>query len=108
MAAAMNAFQTAITRMGFTDEAALAITTSQGIDLLSELKLLADNKIENLCKVVRRPGGQVAPAAGAAVAQAQPNLGIFVSPKAENNLKLAAYFLQYRTQMSRNTVATDI
>ena len=108
MAAALNALRTAITRMGFTDEAALAITTSQGIDSLSELELLTDGEIENLCKVVRRPGGQVAQAAGAAAGQAQPNLGIAVSLKAENNLKLAAYFLRFRTRTSRTTVATDI
>eukprot|EP00978_Attheya_sp_CCMP212_P002398 scaffold4895_cov59-Attheya_sp.AAC.1 len=31
----------------------------QGIDELSEIKILTDSEIEGLCKVVRRPGGTI-------------------------------------------------
>ena len=44
-------------RIGFSAEAALVITDTQGIDNMEELNILTDGEIENLCKVIRRPGG---------------------------------------------------
>src|SRR5688500_4274606 len=108
MAAALNSLRTAITRMGFSNEAATAITTVQGIDSLAELELFKDSEVENFCKVVRCPGGQIAAVAGVAGAAPQPNLGIGLSLRAENNMKLATYFLRYKTQTSRATEANDI
>src|SRR4051794_27085194 len=96
---------TALGRIGFTNDAATAITTVQGIDSLEELELLNNHEVENFCKVLCRPRGQAPSVAGG---QPQPNLGISVSLKAENNLKLACYQLQYKTRTSRPTAAVDI
>ena len=82
MAAAV-AIRDALQRMGFSANAALAVTNEQGIDDMDELGVLTDTEVENLCKVVRRPGG--ANTAGVA------NPGHAVSLRAENNLKLACY-----------------
>lgn len=80
MAAELAALRVAISGMGFTNEGATAITTIQGIDSLAELELMTDSEVKNLCKVLRRLGGQVAQAPGAAAGQPQPNLGILVLP----------------------------
>eukprot|EP00978_Attheya_sp_CCMP212_P030444 scaffold112006_cov46-Attheya_sp.AAC.1 len=56
-----------LVRMCFTNAAAAIITDEQGIDEMSEIKILTDSEIEGLCKVVRRPGGTI-PNPNAAVA----------------------------------------
>ena len=74
---------------------------------LAEFTVLTDDEVENLCKVVRRPSGMQNPnaamppgadAAAAAAAATQPaqipNPGLAVMLHAENNLKLACYFLR--------------
>ena len=99
-AAAMRA---AYRRLGFTNQAAAAITDDQDIDSVDELEMLTEEEIESLCKALRRPGGTIAnPDAGNAGAPAEiPNPGINVSLRAETNLKLAGWFLKHRTRVSR-------
>ena len=89
---------------------------------LAKFAVLTDDKVENLCKVVRRPGGMMqnpnaamppgADAAAAAAAAAQPaqipNPGLAVMLHAENNLKLACYFLRYKEHTSRVVTADMI
>ena len=105
----LAALRTALGRLGFTDEAANAITDTQGINDLAELELLTDSEVENLCKVVRRPGGEVAnPNAAVGQPNNVPNHGTAVSLRAENNLKLACFFLKFRTRTSRATTAAQI
>jgi hypothetical protein len=55
--AAWNAMRTMFVRIGFTNVAAQVIVDEQGMDTLDEIQLLTDDEIENLCKVIRRPGG---------------------------------------------------
>jgi len=76
---------------GFTVAAAAAIFDDQGIDSLPELRILTDLEVENLCKVIRRPGGSVQ----------NPIEGHAVSLRAENNLKLAAYWLCQQDEVAR-------
>lgn len=102
MAADAAALRAAFTRLGFSDDAREDIIDVQGIDSLAELKILTDSEVENLCKVVRRPGG------AAQAAAAGPNLGHQVSLRAENNLKLATYYLRHRDRINRATTAADI
>ena len=52
----MAAIQAALSRIGFTAVAALSITDTQGYDTLNEISVLTDDEVENLCRVVRRPG----------------------------------------------------
>lgn len=103
---AMQAMRTAMQRLGFTNPAAQAICDDQGITDLDEIRILDDSDVENLCKVVRRPGGTV-PGADAQ-APAVPNPGISVSLRAENNLKLAAFWLRHRWRISRPTAPPDV
>ena len=44
-------------QIGFPAVDDLVITDTQGIDYMEELEILTDGKIENLCKVIRIPGG---------------------------------------------------
>ena len=85
--AAANAVRNMYTRMGFSQAAATEICNEQGYDSLDELKLLSDSDVVELCKVVRRPGGQIPdPVAGPPNMMANP--GIPISLRAEKNMKL--------------------
>ena len=104
------AIRTALTRLGFSNEAAEFITVGQDMTELEEFKLLKDEEVESLCKVVRHPGGTVPNPQADMVGQAPtlPNPGIPVSLRAENNLKLACHFLRFRERTSRDVQAADI
>jgi hypothetical protein len=110
MAANLAAIRTAMERLGFSNAAAEFIVTEQNLDDLAEFALLTDAEVENLCKVIRRPGGVIpnpnAAAAGQPATVANP--GIAVSLRAENNLKLACYFLRYKQRASRTVAPADI
>ena len=55
--AALNAMRTMLQRIGLSAAASQVIVDEQGLDSLNEIRLLTDDEIESLCKVVRRPGG---------------------------------------------------
>ena len=95
------ALRSAYVRIGFSTEADLVITDAQVIDCMEELKILTDGEIKNLCKVTRRPGG-INPITNVS------NLRIQVSLRAENNLKLANFFLIHKVRTGRVVVSTDI
>ena len=108
--AELAAFRQALVRIGFTQDAATYITTEQGIDSLIQLRNLDDDECTNLCKVTRRPGGTVANPDAGDDGQPDfiPNPGFQVSLRAENNLKLTAYYLRYMQRVSRPAVAANI
>ena len=54
------------------------ITDAQGIDCMEDLEIITDGEIENLCKVIRRPGG-INPITNV------DNLGLKVSLRSEKN-----------------------
>ena len=87
--------------IGFSYESALVITEAQGIDCMEELKILTDGEIENLYKVIRRPGG-INTITNVA------NLGIHVPLRSKNNMKLARLFLKHKVRTVRVAVATNI
>src|SRR5688572_13030018 len=91
--------------MGFMAEGLTLITMAQGIDTLLELELLGNDKVENLCKVLCWPGGLGPAAAGVAL---QPNHGIMVLLRTKNNLKLATYYLWYKTKTLQPLAAPGI
>ena len=68
---------------------------------MEELDILTDGDINNLCKVIRRPGG-INPITNVA------NIGIQVSLRAKNNLKLASFFLKNKVRNGRVVVETNI
>ena len=49
----------ALTRLGLSAKAAGFITDDQELDTLDDLKVLTNDEIESLCKVVRSPEGTV-------------------------------------------------
>ena len=98
--AAWNAMRTMFVRIGFTNVAAQVIVDEQGMDTLDEIQLLTDDEIENLCKVIRRPGGMVP--------GPNPNDPLINNPwtpvnlRAENHLKLLAFYLvHHQKRISR-------
>lgn len=110
--AELAAIRQALVRLGFTNEAAAFIVEDQGMTSLDELRLLSDEDVGVLCKVTRRPGGMMnvpgAVAAAGAVPQQMANPGIPVAQRAENNLKLACYFLRFKERTSRAVTPADI
>ena len=108
--AALAALCTTLGHLGFTNEAALFITNDQGMNSLDEFRLLKDEEVENLCKVVRWPGGTIINPNAAQAGQPAmiPNPGLTVLLHVENNLKLACYFLCYRERTSRAVMADEI
>jgi hypothetical protein len=94
-----------LVHLKFSVPAAAAIVHEQGIDSLEEFKLLTDEDIESLCKVVRRPGGSVInPDAHIA---GQPGMirdgGESISMLAEGNLKLCSFYLRHLHCVGRTT-----
>jgi len=80
-------------RIGFTSAAAPLLTDEQGIESLTKILNMKDTNIENLCKVLRRPGGQND--------SDNPDPGVKVSARAEENLKLAAFYSRHQERVSR-------
>jgi hypothetical protein len=86
------------------------IIDQQGIDELSEIKILTDSEIEGLCKVVKRPGGTI-PNPNAAAAGQPATItasGESISMMAESNLKLASYFLRHQERIGRTVDYADV
>ena len=104
------AIRAALQRMGLTAAAALLVTDDQEMNSLEEFAILKEDEVENLCKVIRHPGGTMAnPNAGAAGQPATiPNPGSLVSLCAENNLKMMCYYLCYKSRTSRTVGAADV
>ena len=107
MAVNLAALRTALMHMGTTTEVANEITATQGIDTIEELRILTDDEVETLCRAIRHPGGlmpnpafNAAGGAAAALAAGIPaqitNTGHVISARAENHIKLAAYFLRFK------------
>ena len=93
----------------FSELAAQALVEEQGMDNLDEIRLLTDDEIESLCKVIRRPGGTIPPPAGAAAGAANvANPGVPVNQRAETHLKLCAFFLRHQVRVSREVTIPAI
>jgi hypothetical protein len=97
--AALNAMCTMLQRIGFSAAASQVLVDEQGMDTLAEIQLLTDDKIESLCKVVQRPGGTV-PGPNPCDAPVN-NSGTPVNLRAENHLKLLAFFLRHQKESVR-------
>ena len=104
------ALRAALARLGFSAKGAGFITKDQGLDTLDELKVLTNDEIESLCKVVRRHGGTIPnPNAGD---PGQPatlsNTEEQVSLQAELNLNLAFDYLRFKDQTSQVVGAPEM
>ena len=94
------ALRNALARIGFSDQASTHIVVDHQFASAADYARLTDDEAIHLCKTTRRPGGT--DAAG------DPNPGISVSLKAENNLKLMCFFFRYRQRTSRPLTITDV
>jgi hypothetical protein len=109
MAALAVAMRNAYIRLGLVGAAATFITEDQAIDNLDELRLLKDDEIETLCKVICRPGGTIVnPGAVAGQPAVISNPGNQVPLRAEKNLKLASYWLRHSVRVSRPRAVADL
>lgn len=81
-------------RLGFVEDTAYAVYDQGYIDL-KELKILTEDEVSDLCKIIRKPGGQITTGEGAA-AVTNPDPGEKVLLVTEGNLKLACYYLRHR------------
>jgi hypothetical protein len=94
-----------MTRIGFSEAAAQALVEEQGMNELEEIRLLSDDEVESLCKVIRRPGGTIPnPAGGPPI----PAPGVQVNQRAEGHLKLLAFYLRHQERVSRPVNAPDL
>jgi len=87
-------------RFGLTSAAANLLSDEQGIDSINEVLNMDGGNIENLCKVLRRPGGQNA--------SGNPNPGVKVSARAEENLKPVAFYCRHQERISRGIDVAQI
>jgi hypothetical protein len=107
---AEKALRTALTQIGFSANAARQITNAQNLNYLEEIKLLCHEKVTDLCKELRCPGGMIQ--------DPHPidpqNVGMIINPvdvmpmQAQMNLQLTYCFLRHQDCVSRPAIAADI
>ena len=73
--------------LGFSPKTAKLLIREQGLDNPDRLRILMDKNVDDICNVVRKPGGKNA--------DGTPNRGQQVSVIAWDNLKLAAFLFHH-------------
>jgi hypothetical protein len=99
-----NTLPRAFIRLGFSPQAAemLADPLKENLDI-EAMRYLDDKDIKTLCLTLQKPGGTTdgpAPAGRGRPAQI-PNTGVYVSTKAEKNLKAACYMAKHYWRTAR-------
>ena len=95
-------------RIALTADAATAFI-GVGIDSVEGLGRLERDDVVNLCKTLRRPGGEiVVPAVGNAAATTKSNPGVSISYLAEMDLITYSYAIRMRAHTSRQTTIGDL
>ena len=89
--AAIASFKAMFRRLGFTKPAAgqLSLEAGEGLNSLENVKALTDDRARAVCKTVRRPGGS--------------GHGHAVSERAEHNLMICAYVVNFLIQTSHDS-----
>jgi hypothetical protein len=84
------------------------MTRACNVDSLDEVKWMdGEDDVGNMIKRVNRPGGTVTVDTGNE-AVTTPNVGLHVSLRAENNLKLCVYFLKHMERVQRVPTSASI
>jgi uncharacterized membrane protein YgcG len=96
-------FVTAFTRIGFSNAAADKLI-EMGFNDVDNLRYLSDADVKQLCATLRKPGGAIPNPVIDGALMTDP--GIVVSPLAERNLSLAAFWLKHLVRVSRLPVLT--
>jgi hypothetical protein len=86
--------RTTLNRVGFSEAAAQAKVEDQGINSLNEIKLMTDDDVESLCKIVSRPEGTIPAVGGAPGAAAVQNPGVSINQHAEGHSKSPVFLLK--------------
>jgi hypothetical protein len=95
-------------RLGFTREAAGYMTRACNVDSLDEVKWIdGEDDVGNMIKRVNQLGGTFTVGTGN-YAVTTPNVGLQVSLRTENNLKLCVYFLKHTERVQRVPTAASI
>ena len=74
-------------QLGFTPKAAKLLIREQGLDSPERLQVLTDKNVDDICNVMRKPGGKNA--------NGMPDRGQQVSIIAQKNLKLAVFLFHH-------------
>ena len=82
----------ALRALGFSEGAATYVVDDQGFDTPEDFALLTDEEASDVCKVTRKPGGDI---------------GVPVSLKAENHLKMMCFHFRHMQRTSRPLVFTN-
>jgi hypothetical protein len=102
--AAPVALNAAFVRMGFSGEATVILAAADKENLTIEsLQYMDDKTVETLCASLRKPGGMIAgvPLPGGVAVQQVRDPGVFVSTRAEMNLKTSCYMARHYARTSR-------
>ena len=75
-------------QLGFSPKAAKLLIREQGLDNPDRLRVLTDKNVDDICNVMRKPGGKNA--------NGTPDRGQQVSVIAQENLKLTAFLFHHR------------
>jgi hypothetical protein len=105
--AALNGMRTMLNRFGFTVAASQVIMDEQGLESLEEIKLLTDDEIKSLYRVIRRPGGMIPGPSNPGNVPVN-NSSTLVILRAENHLKLLVLFLGHQERVNRRSDAANI
>ena len=74
--------------LGFSPKAAKLLVREQGLNSTKKLQALTNKHVDNICNVVKKPGGTNA--------HGTPDRGQQVSVIAQKNLKFAAFLFHHR------------
>ena len=99
----MDAWQTMLDAIGFSQQARFAITFDEGIDCTYTLGHKTKDQLEEMVRTLRRPGGLIPALAGAAPGTMINNPGIAINDATKDKLVIAAFMCRQRRLMSRST-----
>jgi hypothetical protein len=98
MAVNANDIENLFATLNFSPDAATKLV-QMGYDSFGTIRSLEDAEIESICSTLRKPGGIVPNPANAGTFMPDP--GTNVSPMAERNLNLLAFWLKHLVRVSR-------
>ena len=87
-------------QLGFSSEVAKLLVREQGLDRVERLSILTDKNFDDICDVMRKPGGKIA--------DRTPNRGQHVSVIAQESMKLAAIFFHHQWRCTFDWEVTGV
>jgi hypothetical protein len=104
----VNAIAKMLERLGFTQEVEGYMIRACNVDSLDEVKWMdGEDDVENMIKRVNRPDGTFTVGSGIDAVKTS-NVGLQVSLRDDNHLKLCIYFLKHMERVQRVPTAASI